>query len=240
MDSVKRNSGFTLIELSIVIVIIGLIVAGVVGGQALSRQASLRAITTEVNATKVAINAFKLAYNALPGDMTNATSYWSGTGNGNGNGVITTSSNEDLRAWQHLGLADIIPGSYTGTDSGSHGAIGINMPESKISGVGYYILTQPSGFAIYGQGVGMNGLRFGKMASSGHPRLGFLTPQEAYSIDKKIDDGDASRGTAVTMESDFANNSSTCVSGSYTGAAGSSSYVLSDTTQSCIMEFWLD
>ncbi len=40
--------GFTLIELSIVIVIIGLIVAGIIGGQSLVRQAKVRPIITNI------------------------------------------------------------------------------------------------------------------------------------------------------------------------------------------------
>ncbi|MDA0782810.1 MAG: prepilin-type N-terminal cleavage/methylation domain-containing protein [Rickettsiales bacterium] len=90
----ESEKGFTLIELSIVIVIIGLIVAGVVGGQALVNQSKLRTIITELNQFKFQINTFYLEYNALPGDMPNAHSYWPNCNsgatavqcNGDGNG----------------------------------------------------------------------------------------------------------------------------------------------------------
>lgn len=91
-----KQQGFTLVELSIVIVIIGLIVAGIVGGQTLVKQAQLRSVYADANKYKVAINAFKLEYNQLPGDMDNAHDYWPGCNsgataaqcNGNGNKLI--------------------------------------------------------------------------------------------------------------------------------------------------------
>ena len=85
--SVQRTkNGFTLIELSIVIVIIGLIVAGVVGGQALVRQSKLRSIITDHQKIQTSMNAFKLEYNYLPGDIPNASDYWSGEVDGDGDG----------------------------------------------------------------------------------------------------------------------------------------------------------
>ena len=59
-NKLRTEQGFTLIELSIVIVIIGLIVAGVVGGQALVNQSKVRSIITDYRQYQVALNAFKL------------------------------------------------------------------------------------------------------------------------------------------------------------------------------------
>lgn len=60
------RQGFTLLELSIVIVIIGLIVAGISAGQSLVRQASLRSVISDVDKFRTAKNSFKLAYDANP------------------------------------------------------------------------------------------------------------------------------------------------------------------------------
>jgi prepilin-type N-terminal cleavage/methylation domain-containing protein len=127
---------FSLVELSIVLVILGLLVGGVLSGQSLIRAAQLRAITAEYSRYVTATQSFKDKYFALPGDMNNATSFWgaadgstgltaacfgaAGTGtqtcNGDGSGTIypTSASDESLRFWQHLARAGLIEGSYTG------------------------------------------------------------------------------------------------------------------------------
>lgn len=95
--------GFSLVELSIVLVILGLLVGGVLTGQSLIRAAELRSVSTEFAKYQAAVNTFRDKYFALPGDMNNATSFWGkdnvacaahtgtaatpGTCNGDGNGL---------------------------------------------------------------------------------------------------------------------------------------------------------
>jgi len=83
----RSNSGFTLIELSIVMVIIGLVIGGVLVGQDLIGSAKNRSYVSQLVSYNSAVNAFKLKYNCLPGDCANATDYGL-TSNGNGNGYI--------------------------------------------------------------------------------------------------------------------------------------------------------
>ena len=64
----KSKRGFTLVELSIVIVIIGLIVAGVTAGQSLVRSAKLQSLVSKINEYSTAYNSFYLQYNSLPGE----------------------------------------------------------------------------------------------------------------------------------------------------------------------------
>src|SRR5688572_10018529 len=96
--------GFTLIELSIVLVIIALLVAGVLVGRELIKTSELRSLMTQVDQFKTATYTFRNKYNGLPGDITNAESIWGSdascpntpsdttpkvvTCNGNGNGKI--------------------------------------------------------------------------------------------------------------------------------------------------------
>ncbi len=145
------EKAFSLVELSIVLVILGLLTGGILTGQNLIRAAELRSVTTEFQAYQTAINIFKDKYFALPGDMRNATDFWgnadtgtsggecsdneldSGTGtqtcNGNGDGIILFGSTsiaadgpyERYRVWEHLSAAGLVEGNY----SGIHGSGGI-------------------------------------------------------------------------------------------------------------------
>lgn len=162
-----RRAGFTLIELSIVLVILGLLVGGVLTGQSLIRAAELRSVTTDLSKYQTAINAFKEKYLYLPGDLPNATSFWgaansnnttclttvrSGTQtcNGDGNGLIWGWGNdprsyEQAMFWEHLSLAGMIEGSYLGYTTGldANGAnvlMGVTAPRGKISGSGFTVI----------------------------------------------------------------------------------------------------
>ncbi len=83
------RQGFTLVELYIVLVIIGLIVGGVLTGQALIAAAKVRAQMTQLDQYDAAINTFRAKYDCLPGDCANApSSQASGAGSTVGDGNI--------------------------------------------------------------------------------------------------------------------------------------------------------
>src|ERR1700691_726671 len=96
VKSPASQSGFTLIELSIVLVIIGLIVGGVLVGQDLIRAAEVRATISQIEKYNTAVNTFRGKYNnSIPGDMNSANASTFGfaargafAGEGDGNGVI--------------------------------------------------------------------------------------------------------------------------------------------------------
>lgn len=139
----EKQRGFTLLEICIVLVVIGLVVGGILTGKSLIRSSEIKSVGNDLEKYKAAIFLFKDQYNALPGDMKNATQFWGavagGTGigldstctdhfdnthtptmetcNGNGNGQINSPAtywNEPWRVWQHLANARLIPGLYTG------------------------------------------------------------------------------------------------------------------------------
>lgn len=162
----KRSlNAFSLVELSIVLVILGLLTGGILAGQSLIRASELRSISSDIQRYTSAVYSFRDKYLALPGDMPNAVRFWgaqaggpadgvdaactaltnvptpatsSATCNGNGDGRIT-SITEQLRTWQHLANAGLIEGNYTGvsyTAGNSQSWPGVNVPAMKMANVG--------------------------------------------------------------------------------------------------------
>jgi prepilin-type N-terminal cleavage/methylation domain-containing protein len=107
----RRQSGFTLIEIAIVLVIIGLLLGGILKGQELITSARVRNIIAQIDGTKAAFYGFQDRYRSLPGDFSAATTQISGaTQDGDGNGQIL--GDESIAVWDHLSHAGFINGTY--------------------------------------------------------------------------------------------------------------------------------
>jgi prepilin-type N-terminal cleavage/methylation domain-containing protein len=123
--SSKRESGFTLIEIAIVLVIIGLLLGGVLKGQELITGARVRNFIQQQDGVKAAYFGFLDRFRALPGDYSQALANIpnigvtctsaAGNGNGNGDGAILFGAQpyENLLVWEHLSKSGFINGSYT-------------------------------------------------------------------------------------------------------------------------------
>ena len=119
-----KQHGFTLVEIAIVLVIIGLLLGGILKGQELITSARVRNLITQIDGVKSAFYGFQDRYRALPGDFAQATTQVPGdtsSQNGNGNGEIEanatnvagTTVNESILVWDHLSHAGFINGTYT-------------------------------------------------------------------------------------------------------------------------------
>ena len=216
MRTGKQQQGFTLVELSIVLVVIALVIAGIVVGKSMIRQTQVMSVMTDVQSFKAAIQNFQTKYNALPGDMANATSYWGavatpsntntcytavGTGtktcDGNGDGQINWCWYEANRAWQHLANAGMIQGNYSQSGNECWSSVpGTDLPRSKIDG--YYFMMGYRGVILPGDANEYpNTLNHVIYFTSGQQQIVGLTAAELYAMDSKYDDGYPATGNII-------------------------------------------
>ncbi|MDO9220891.1 MAG: prepilin-type N-terminal cleavage/methylation domain-containing protein, partial [Thiobacillus sp.] len=117
----RRQSGFTLIEIAIVLVIIGLLLGGILKGQELINSARVKNLASDFRNVPVFIYGYQDKFKALPGDDSAAVAHVAGTvatTNGTpGNGIIestwysATPTDESYLFWQHVRLAGLAPGT---------------------------------------------------------------------------------------------------------------------------------
>ena len=241
-----HSKGFTLIELSIVLVIIGLIVGGVLGGTELIRQAELRSTLKALQGYQVTYNNFKMKYDAVPGDMANATTYFPTASNGNGDGniygnssAIPVAAGEDLKAWQDLSLAGMIPFTFTGTDYNVPHSLGVKVPEAPIRGIGFRF----EGIPWYESGPtsiwGVSGINLRAAALDGlsNTCAAAFTPQETMDMDRKVDDGISATGKFIGFRG-CDKTFPECTNGASSfSAPGAGTYNLSTPYPACIISF---
>lgn len=207
------RQGFSLVELSIVLVILGLLVGGILTGQSLIRASELRAVTTEFGNYGTAMMSFRDKYMNLPGDIDNATNFWGAAtvANGDGDRQIEEASGgaaagEMFGFWQQLALAGMIEGTYTGL-SGSDADdadVGINVPQSRIGTAGWsvvYLGTVATSSTDHYEGKYDNAMFFGGETAGEVTQGAVLTPEEAWNIDTKMDDGKPAMGSVKALES---------------------------------------
>ncbi|OZA11150.1 MAG: prepilin-type cleavage/methylation domain-containing protein [Hydrogenophilales bacterium 17-62-8] len=117
----RRQSGFTLIEIAIVLVIIGLLLGGILKGQELINSARVKNLASDFRNVPVFIYGYQDKFKSLPGDDLAAVAHV-GTasvtpGIGDGDGIIegtwysTTTTDESYLFWQHVRLAGLAPGT---------------------------------------------------------------------------------------------------------------------------------
>lgn len=231
--------GFTLVELSIVLVIIGLIIGGVLKGQELIGNAQIKNVVSQAESYKAAFIAFQDKYNGLPGDILNANLLIpnctaspclpGGTGNGNGQiGVDVTATlggdvgtdAENIAFWQQLTAARFIGGIILG---GTTSTFGNRLPSAETGG----------GFEIaYNATTGRHGLRLSGNPTTINATNGGLRADQALQIDGILDDGLPLSGSTLTNATISSNT--TCFSTSVTPNI----YAGSNNVRSC--NLWIE
>jgi len=141
-SKVLKSKGFTLVELAIVLVIIGIILGAILKGQELIKNAKMKRLYNQYRELAAAIYTYYDKYGKFPGDDNLASTRWDGASNGNGNGWIdgtrfcnADGDTESCWAWDHLRRAGIISGS--GVASPNHvfgGRIAIGRTDAVIEG----------------------------------------------------------------------------------------------------------
>jgi prepilin-type N-terminal cleavage/methylation domain-containing protein len=170
MKQKRSQRGFTLVEIAIVLVIIGLIVGGVLTAQQVSQNAKITNAVQGIKSYQAAVQTYNQNYGALPGDDLQAKTRLQPTppdvaGGTRGNGVIdgaydNTASAESQLFWNHLRLAGLIKGS------------GVGLPSNPFSGI----------FGV--QNNAFEGAMTGNVLC-----LNQVSGSAATAIDQQLDDG---------------------------------------------------
>jgi prepilin-type N-terminal cleavage/methylation domain-containing protein len=182
--AMRKQRGFTLIEIAIVLVIIGLLLGGVLKGQELITSARVRHLTSTQDGVKAAYFGFLDRYRALPGDYSGAQANipnCTGCQNGNNDGQIKGIAGgvvEPISAWEHLSKAGFVTGSYV------YGAT-VAAGNTPVNPYGSYVeLVYDAVYLDSGTPPARHNLKTGANISS----------DILAEVDRKIDDGMANGG----------------------------------------------
>lgn len=200
--TLSRQSGFTLIEVSMVLIIIGLIIGAVLVGQNLIVGSATRATVAQFERYNAGVNTFRIRYGGLPGDLDDALALKSGfitrsgsPGHGDANGLLegcsygaTEAGCETLLFWVDLHQAQLVDASYTqATDALAEideGEQWKYFPSIKLRHGAYITVFTEAGINYYQMG-GITSTDAG-----GNYTLNYtISPSEGYNMDNKIDDG---------------------------------------------------
>jgi prepilin-type N-terminal cleavage/methylation domain-containing protein len=231
INNKKQNqAGFTLVELSIVLVIIGLIVSGVLAGQALIQQAKLRSQIRQIEELNLALGAFQGKFNFLPGDLPNPTRFFSTitgvTANGNGliSGAVNSGTTEaGVAIWQ-LYLSKLVQekaDAAAGTvRSKLDNGLGIVLNSS----------TSTNNYFFFGHRASVNASGNFVVATNAFTLGAGLTGVESYALDSKLDDGAPATGNVLSLTT----NAPTLalVAGAVNGCSSATAYFADEVTTS--------
>lgn len=220
----KKEEGFTLVELAIVLIIIGLLITGILKGQEMIANAQVQSTISGMKGIDAAANTFRETYNAYPGDMSNATTRLTNCAapcnNGDGNGRLSVNvgaapaagagaGGEGVNFFTQMSAADLISGLTADGSGGTVVNFGDELPTSPAGG-GFMAGNSQQGVTGFtaaefrpGNYLVLNGT-----AAAVGNATGGLSATQAARIDRKLDDGVPDSGSVLS------NSGGTCRTGS--------------------------
>jgi prepilin-type N-terminal cleavage/methylation domain-containing protein len=174
-----QQKGFTLVEIAIVLVIIGLLLGGILKGQEMITQAKIKNVIADFSGISAAYHGYQDRYRAIPGDDPNANTRWAGATQGNGDGQVAgtynsaTATDESRHWWDHLRRAGFVAGT------------GTQQPFNAVTGM----LGVQTGNAASPVAAALGGFTSLIICSANLP------DKIAIAVDTQMDDGVPSTGT---------------------------------------------
>lgn len=252
MKNVKTQSGFTLVELAIVLVIVGLLISGVLKGQELIANAQLNSTVAKIKAIESAGVTFRDNYSYLPGDLPNGQTRLQNCNAGNvcatgapsatiGDGrigadnayglainAVPAAVRENEAAWAQLAAANLVGEVAVNPTTNE---VGVAVPSAAVGGgfrIGFEQQGVMTGVIATGNAVAGHYLNLTNNTNAALAATAtVISPSLMERLDRKMDDAKPNTGSVLAVGTIVA------VTGCASDATQAATYRIADEGQNC-------